>query len=139
MQSTYFSILLLLMSLFLMFIEHLIINTFPPLVCNAVWQTVPFNSDMILFIFNVVVYTWFGLDLLSSSLFYVRPLCFLVPFFPFISSIFWINLVFLSIIFDLFYWFLSWCGVGELRSGKKDFLDSQDLAVVLFYLENSVE
>ena len=32
-----------------------------------------------------------------------------------------------------------WCGVGELRSRKKDFLDSQDLAVVLFYLESSVE
>ena len=32
-----------------------------------------------------------------------------------------------------------WGGVGEPRSRKKDFLDSQDLAVVLFYLENSIE
>ena len=33
----------------------------------------------------------------------------------------------------------NWCGVGEPRSRKKDFLDSQDLAVALFYLENSME
>ena len=34
---------------------------------------------------------------------------------------------------------IFWCGVGEWMSRKKDFLDSQGLAVVLFYLENSVE
>ena len=30
-------------------------------------------------------------------------------------------------------------GVCELKSRKKDFLDSQGLAVALFYLENGVE
>ena len=33
----------------------------------------------------------------------------------------------------------GWCGDGEPKSRKKDFLDSQGLAVVLFYLENSME
>ena len=32
----------------------------------------------------------------------------------------------------------SWCRLRELRSGKKDFLDSQGLVVVLLYLENSM-
>ena len=32
-----------------------------------------------------------------------------------------------------------WCGLHEPRSWKKDFLDSQGLAVVLFYSKNSNE